>query len=97
MESQIFATAKKQDRFPVTNNDRLISHDISFLQQRFEMKEAKNFFCLQWNKWYNNREWKHRNAVFWKREDKYEKNPHNLPYYQHFSSNLFVAWSIDFL
>ena len=29
--------------------------------------------------------------------DKYEKNPHNLPYYQHFSSNLFVAWSIDFL
>lgn len=43
MESQIFATAKKQDRFPVTNNDRLISHDISFFQQRFETKEAKTF------------------------------------------------------
>ena len=43
MESQIFATAKKQDRFPVTNNERLISHDISFLRQRFEMKEAKTF------------------------------------------------------
>ena len=43
MGSQIFATAKKQDRFPVTNNDRLISHDISFFQQRFETKEAKTF------------------------------------------------------
>ena len=43
IESQIFATAKKQDRFPVTNNDRLIGHDISFFQQRFETKEAKNF------------------------------------------------------